>query len=318
MTSLLKKYKNLKPQAKASVSALVSVCTNSLLAVGKIVLSIFRGVFFLVSGVVNTFFALAKLECHFGLKNYNNKDFKYKNIMVATFLLIAGLQYAIYMLSLAFWNRTVMQYTDFLSINIALIAFVELGFAIKGMFSIKGKGHYYRDIKLINLCSAMTALMWAEVALLSFTTGTSNMFVCGLSGAIVGLIIVLISIYIYFAPKVSLIDREHNVYKLSKNKQNLLPLNENNEFNLTISKNKIYGDYVYTATFKDGVLNGNISRTKGCWKSINIYLKILIIILSEILIFAYGIGALVYFFKNINLVKNLDKYMENFGYKKIK
>lgn len=316
MKKLIKKYKALKPQKKAAISAFISVVLNMLLAVGKFVLSIFKGIFFLVSGVVNIFFGFAKLECHFGLKNHDKESFKYRNIKVATFLIIAGVQYSIYMLTLMFAKRSVMQYSDFLAINIALIAFVELGIAIKGMFSISGKGHYYRDIKLINLCSALTALMWAEIALLSFTTGNENMFVCGLSGAIVGLAIILIAIYIYFAPRISLIDREHNVY-ISKD-QGVVSLNldKNNTFRLTLYKSKVFGDYIYTAKYKDGVLDGHISKTKNYWHKLNIWWKIFVIILSEILIFAYAFWAIVYFFRNINLIKKMDKTMLELGFEK--
>ncbi|MBQ7351346.1 MAG: hypothetical protein IJW59_00550 [Clostridia bacterium] len=314
MKKAIKNFIALPPQTKSSVSALISAIWNSVLATGKLALSIFKGIFFLVSGVINIFFALAKLECHWGLKNYHNQSFKYRNIKVASFLLVAGIQYSIYMLSLIFWNRTVMQYTDFLSINIALIAFVELGFAIKGMFDIKDKGHYYRDIKLINLCSTFTSLMWAEVALLSFTTGSTNMLYCGISGAVVGLVIICISIYIFFAPKVSLIDRKYNSYKkVSKD----IPDEFAKDIKLTLSKSKIFGDYIYTATKKNDIIDGQIIRGRNAWHTLNIYYKIAIILFSEILIFAYGICAIIYFFKNLKLIKKLDSQMLELGYEKI-
>ena len=318
MKKLINKYRQLKPQPKAAISALISVIWNFILAVGKFVLSIFKGIFFLVSGVINIFFSVAKLECHFGLKNHDKESFKYRNIKVATCLLIAAIQYIIYMATLMFEKRLVMQYSDFLAINIALIAFVELAIAIKGMFSISGKGHYYRDIKLINLCSALTALMWAEVALLSFTTGMENMFVCGLSGVIVGMVIVVIAVYIYFAPRVSLIDRSHNTYVVKDGEDGLIDFTSNKNFSLTLSKSKVFGNYVFSAKQTDVGVEGNIIRTKNYWHKLNIWWKIFIILLSEILIFAYAVWAIVYFFKNLNLIKKLDEKMFELGYEKKK
>lgn len=317
MKNWIKKYNQLSPQPKAAISAFISVVWNGILGIGKFILAIFKGVFFFVSGVINIFFGLAKLECSWGLKNHKNESFKYRNIKVATFFLIAGIQYTIYMLTLVFDKRTVMQYTDFLSINIALIAFVELGIAIYGMFKIKGKGHYYRDIKLINLCSALTALMWAELALLSFTTGTENMFICGISGAIVGFGIICIAVYIYFAPRVSLIDQEHNVYKQTNSKK-LLELDKDNNFNLLLFKSKIFGDYVFKANYKENTLDGYIIKTRNYWHKLNIWWKMFIILFSEILIFGYAFWAIVCFFRNIKLIKKLDDKMLELGFEKLK
>lgn len=44
-----------------------------------------------------------------------------------------------------------------------------MGVAITGIFRTYGKGHYFRNIKIINFCSAYTALVLNEVDLMSFT-----------------------------------------------------------------------------------------------------------------------------------------------------
>jgi len=318
MKNLIKNYRQLLPQKKASYSSLISVIFNGIMALGKFVMAIFKGVFFFVSGCINIFFLLCKFECYYGLKNYNNKSFKYGNIKVATYLLLAGVEYTIYMLGLLVGRREVMAYGPVLAIGIATIAFVELGFAICGLFTIKDKGHYYRDIKLINFSSALTALMWAEVALISFASETKDMLVCGITGVIVGTIIIILSIYIYFAPKVSLVDREYNVYKHIKGQKQAIEMDENNNVKIVLYKSKFYGDCVYNARCSDTQVEGKVTREKPTWwKSLNIYWKIMVVILSEILIFAYGIGALVYFFKTIKLIPMLDAQMKEKGYRKV-
>ena len=50
----------------------------------------------------------------------------------------------------------------------------------------------------------------------------------------------------------------------------------------------------------------------------NIWIKILVFTLSEILIFPYAVGALVSYFKNGKLVSHLDKKMAEIGYIKIR
>ena len=56
-----------------------------------------------------------------------------------------------------------------------------------------------------------------EVALMTFASDTDSRLINGLFGLVVGIIISLLGIFIIIAPKISIVDREHNMYKQVKN-----------------------------------------------------------------------------------------------------
>lgn len=163
---------------------------------------------------------------------------------------------------------------------IAFMSFLEFGIAIKGCFTAYGKGHYYRNIKLISLCSAMTAIALTELAIMSFSSKEAHNELDGLLGIIVGIIMILIGIYIFFAPRISIVDRKHNSYKAMDASQFTCE-----EFTIQLTHSKLYGNYVYHAKLEDEIIDGVIHKEKSPIFNWPIWIKIGIIILSEILIF---------------------------------
>ena len=314
MTQLISYYRGLSFQQKTIFTTRFSILINLLLGIGKFILSFFLGIFFLVAAIVNFFIMLTKLECYLGVKYPNKKSFEYRNKCVGIFLLIAGLEYAIYMGRMIFTNVRIMEYDMILGIVIACVAFVELAIAIKGCFNSLGKGHYYRNIKLTSLCSALTAIVLTEVALTSFASEIDLRIINGLVGMIVGVVIVLISLYVFIAPKISIIDKEYNVYKLKESYKSII----DKQIKIELTKSKFYRNYVYLGNVEGIKVKGDITQTKSPIWSWNIYLLCLVILLSEILIFPYAIGALVFHFKSRNVIVNLDNEMLERGYEKIK
>ena len=256
---------------------------------------------------------LTKLECYLGVKYPDKKTFDYRNKCVGMFLLIAGFEYAIYMARMIFTDVSIMNYDMVLGICVACVSFVELTIAIKGCFNSLGKGHYFRNIKLTSLCSALTAIVLTEVALTSFASETDLRAVNGIVGMIVGIVIILISIYIFIAPRISIVDREHNVYKLGEDAEFL----KYEEIKIKLTNSKFYRDYVYVGKVNDNMVDGHIIQEKSPIWSWNIYWLCLVILLSEILIFPYAIGALVFHFKCRNIISDLDKKMLEKGCAKI-
>lgn len=305
-------YRGLSFKERTIFTTKFSILLNLLLGVGKIILSFFFSIFFLVAGIVNIFIMLTKLECYLGVKYPEKKTFEYRNRCVGIFLLIAGLEYSIYMARMVFTDTSIMSYDMILGIIIACVSFVELAIAIKGCFKSYGKGHYYRNIKLTSLCSALTAIVLTEVALTSFASETDLRVINGIVGMIVGVIIVLISIYVFVSPRISIVDREHNVYKL---KENVEPIKEK-EIRIKLTNSKFYRDYVYVAKVDKDIIDGHIIQERIPIWSWNIYVLILVCVLSEILIFPYAFGALVYHFKCGNIIKKLDNKMLEMGYEK--
>jgi len=313
MLKIINKYRVLSFEEKTIFTTRFSILLNFLLAIGKVILSFFFSIFFLVAGIVNFFIMLTKLECYLGVKYPSKKSFDYRNKMIGIFLLVAGLEYAIYMARMIFTNVAIMNYDMILGIIIACVAFVELAIAIKGCFNSLGKGHYYRNIKLTSLCSALTAIVLTEVALTSFASETDLRVVNGLVGMIVGIIMILISVYVFVAPRVSIVDREHNVYKLKEDGEGI----KDEEIRIKLTNSKFYRDYVYVGKVDGDIIDGHIVQEKSPIWGWNIYVLVLIIVLSEILIFPYAFGALVFHFKCRNIIDKLDKEMSEKGYEKI-
>lgn len=309
MLKIVEYYKSLSFEKKTIFTVRFSILFNLLLAISKILLSFNFGIFFLVAGIVNVFIMLAKLECYLGEKKYKNKTFQYRNKRIGIFLIIAGLEYAIYMCRMVLTDIDIMRYDIILGICVACVSFIELAIAIKGCFDVYGKGHYYRNIKLISLCSALTSIVLTQVAITSFAARTNTRLLNGLFGMGVGIIIILISCYIFIAPKISIIDREHNIY-ISNG------VNEVSRIEIKLTQSMLYGNYVYIGTRIGNKIEGNIIKMKSPLFSWKIHVNILVILLSEILIFPYAIGALIFHFKSIKIIDKLDLEMEKLGFKK--
>ena len=312
MNKLVNAYKKMSFEEKTIFAAKFSILFNALLAIGKIVLSIFKGIFFMVAGILNILFLVSKLECFMGVKYPHKKTFKYRNFSTGIFLILAGIQYAIYMGRMIYADIEVVNYGGFLSVSIATVAFVEMTIAIIGCFKVYGKGHYYRNLKIINLSSAMTAIVLTEVALMTFASDTDSRLINGIFGLVVGIIILLLGIFIIIAPKISIVDREHNMYKQVKNDVSL-----EQKFELKLTTSKFYGNYYYKASVNGDIVDGHIVKGTSPIFKWNIYIKILVIVLSEILIFPYAVGALVYYFKNAKIIDKLDSKMTSLGCVKI-
>lgn len=295
----------------AGIGQKVSILINLALMIGKFLLAYFFGIFFLISGLVNLFWVLSRGLCYYGIKHDTKIPFEKINSLIGAFVLLAGSIYAIYMLTLVFAGRQIIGYGMVLSIAIAAVSFFELGLAIYGIFDSKGKGQLYRDIKLIDLCAAMTAIIWTEVALLSFAYDGNSNIICGISGAVVGLVIFLVGVFITFAAKFSIQDRTHNTYILTDDTKQY---DNGTDFEIKLLKSKVYGDYTYRAKFNDGEFDGEIERGEGLLGKLNLLSKILVIILSEILIFVYAIGALIYLLRSMTVLKKLDTEMRNMGF----
>lgn len=313
MVRLLDKYRSLTFEEKTIFGAKFSILFNALLAVGKLIVGVFNSVFFIASGIVNVFIMMSKLECYVGVKYPRKSSFEHRNTLIGLFLLLAGSQYSIYMARVLIYDVEVRKYGMFLGITIALVSFIELGVAIKGCFDSFGKGHYYRNIKSINLCSALTAIVLTEVAIMSFASETDSRLINGLFGLVVGIIIILVAIFIFFAPKVSILDREHNVYKTNY-EGNII---REQEIKIFLTNSNFYGNYVYVGVKKENLIDGHIVKEKSPIFKWNIYIKIFVIVLSEILIFPYAVGALIFYFKNARLVRMLDEKMIKLGYIKV-
>lgn len=311
MKKIINHVRSMTFEQKTYYSARLSILLNLILGSFKVILSFFYGIFFLVSGIINLLIMLAKLENYLGIKHPTKKSFKYRNIFTGVVIIIAGAQYAIYMGRMLYTHIDLMKYDGVLAVGIATVSFVEMIVSIIGCFKVYGKGHFYRNLKVINLISSMTAIVLTEVALMSFASDFDTRIIDGVFGLSVGALISLLGVFILIAPKISIVDHMHNRYKINKQI-------DETYFEVKLTNNKIYSDYIYKAQIQNNIVDGYLVKSKSPIFKWNIYVKILIIVLSEILIFPYMFGAIINYFNNSSLIKKLDNYMMKLGYTKIK
>lgn len=312
IANLRKRYRNIPFEKRNKVFAIFSVIFNFILAFGKLVLAWFFGVFFFVAAVINIFTALSKMLCYRGMKDGNSSNFKKYNTFISIFEFLAGVQYTIYMVALFVGHRSTFNYDQILGIAIALVSFIEVGVAIYGLIKVSQKGYYYRDIKLINFGSALTALVLTEIALTSSSSETDMSQLNGIFGIVIGGVICLLGIIIYFMAELSIADRLKNDYLLEENKKAIMT----NDISIALSSSFWYGGYSYMGKVKDNFIEGSIVKEKSSISTLQIWLKIVLLIFSEILILIYFGGAVVNFCKSRTIISKLDQEMKKLGYSK--
>ena len=126
MKKFIKKYRSMTFEERTIFSTKFSCIFNTILAVGKILLSIFQGIFFLIAGIINILIMLSKLECYLGERKNDTKGFSYRNRLIGLFLLLAGLEYGIYMARLIYTDVDLMKYDMIMGIAVACVSFVEM------------------------------------------------------------------------------------------------------------------------------------------------------------------------------------------------
>ena len=309
---LIDKFKSMSYEERCIFTVKFSITLNSILALGKFGLAIYKlDVFFFVAGVINILLMLAKVQCYSGLR-LNKKADDTTNLLVALFLGLSGMQYTVYMSRLIFNDVPLNDYGPIISVLIAAVAFTELGIALYGCFKVAGKGYFLKNVKLINFSSALTAIVLTEVALMTFAETDMNLeLISGLFGVIVGIIIFLIAVYVLIQAKISILGKERNVYKY---------INGNfkqEKISIKLTNSKFYADYYYEANIVDNMADGMIIKGKNPIKSWNIWILILVITLSEILIFPYAVGALIRHFKEYKMLEDLDNKMKESGFEKV-
>lgn len=164
------------------------------------------------------------------------------------------------MLNVYLGNFHLSGYETSIALIIALVSFIEIGVVISGLIRLKGRGHSFRNIKLINFVLALEALVLTETAILSFTNSDTFEVSSSLFGFIVGIFVMVLSIFMVFSPYITIANQEKNDFILvNKDKNNL-----EEEGELILSKSFIYGDYVYKYKFiNEEEVIGEITKKSG-------------------------------------------------------
>lgn len=306
---------NLKYEQKLIWKATVGVCFSGALALEKFVLGVISDHDLCTIALYTMAMLLAKFECVLGALRQKG-SFKKRNAFVAAFLFVSSVIYTGFMCRLLFTGRQTESHGLVYAVSVAFISFAELGFAIYGLIRTLDKGHYYRNIKIVDFAIALIALLTTQMTLLDFTGSEGSDKYNSYVGIAIGVFMALCSVYVFFAPRISVTDRERNAFRLKRAELNELVDLGKGAFVLILAKSVVYGSYVYEAEVKGEELEGAITREASLWKRINIFLKILCCILSEILIFAWLVGRFVFFLRTIDLPGRLEKIMLKNGFER--
>lgn len=312
----MRNFRRLTFENKTIRNAVIGLCLSAALACGKIAVGILTD-YNLISVAVCTFgILLAKSECVLGATT-NKLTFGRRNMLTAAFLFMSGIFYTLFMGSMFFVGRRIKNNGLVYVVLLAFISFCELGFAIAGLIRTKNKGHYYRNIKIINLCAAVIAILTTQMAILNLQSDTGEVsIVNAYSGIGAGCFIILCAVYILIAPKTSSIGREHNKFILTDPSLNKLVDMSAPAASIILCKSYIYGDRVFSAKISDGAVEGDIICEKSLWKRMHLLLKILCCILSEILIFVWLAGRGILFLRAVDLPRRLCLLMRANGFEK--
>lgn len=316
MGTLLRKYRESSFEQKTIWKTMAGLCFSAALACGKLMIGLFTD-YNLISIAVYTFgILLAKLECVLGIKS-DKVSFERRNLRTAVFLFLSSVIYIGFMSRMFFLERRIKNNGLTYVVLLAFLSFCELGFAIAGLIRTKDKGHLYRNLKIINFCVALIAILTTQMSILNLQSQTG---VVGIENAYtgigVGIFIALCAGYILIAPKTSVVDRAHHKFVLiDAEKNNLVDMrSERAEF--CLCKSFVYGDFLFRAEIGRDTVEGDIVRGRSLWKRMHVLLRILCCILSEILLFAWLIGRAVLFLRSACLPQRLEKAMRRNGFEK--
>lgn len=313
MENPIKRYGDLSYERKTLIKTVIGLCFSAALVCGKFVIGVLTDYNLCSIALYTCALLLSKLECVLGVKS-QKMTFKTRNGLIALFLFVSSVVYIGFTCRTLITGSEIKNYRPIYVYLLAFVSFSELGFAITGIFRTKNRGYFYRDIKIINFCAAVIAILTAQTAILDFT-GTQNASAYNsYTGLGVGVLIAACAVYILVAPEITVNEGERLVFVLKESGKNGLFAADAAAFEMPLCKSTVYGTYSYRAEVKDGVIDGKIARSETLWKKLHIVLKVLCCILSEILIILWLAGRFIYFLRSVNLKKRLEKKMNNNGF----
>lgn len=278
-----------------------SIISTFFLAIGKLILGIFNSQLLIVSAIFSFIVLAIRL---YGFKHIylNEKTSKKDSYLIGILLIIAALIYGIYNIFII-GNKN--EYGEVVAILIALVSFIEVGISFAGVLRTSRSDHMYKNLKLVSFSLALTSIVITATAIISFAGNTEEMiFFNDYLGIVVSAVILLIGIYILFS------------YRLGSDETIIHAYfgHADSTMDIRLTKSYFYREYYYEFREENGIIAGKIKKRRSKLSKCPIYMKIIYGILSEILVFPYFIGLIVYTFKNMDLDKKLDDIMISKGF----
>lgn len=288
------------------------LCISALCVLFRLVVGLTGNMQLVGTALYTAAILLAKLQCVLGLKEKGS--FRQRNKAMFVFLFLSSVLYLAFVIGTFLYGRTTENSNFVQAVLTAFISFTELILALLSLFRLTD-GHYCFNIKVMNVCIAFIALRSTQIAILDYTATANTALPNMLFGVSVGVAVMICSVALLLRPKYSIMGREYNQFKSKDSCVN--QLGSTVPMEVMIVKSRVYGSYVYKAEITDGIVSGNIVRMQSVWNTMHIVVKIVCIVLSEILVFAWLIGRLVYLFRTINLNDKLTQLMSDIGFEKV-
>ena len=310
MKNLIAEYKKLSFEGKTLVKTVISMCFTAIAAAIKFIIGLLQDYDLCSIAIYNFLLISAKLQCVLGVRS-KKISLKRRTATTAAFILISAVIYIGYMVKSLFTEQQSATYALNQILILATVSFTEFGLAVAGLIKTKDKGLYVKNIKIINFGTALMAILTTQTALLAYNSagGDYNAY----TGIAIGVFLALSAIYVLLSPKLSVSGRERNVFILSDKDKNDL-IKTDGKVLITLCNSKLYGAYTYEAELKKNVLDGKIVRRPAILGSIPLLLKAICLILSEILIFVWLFGRIIYFFRTANLPYRLTSKLKSHGF----
>lgn len=302
----------MNPQQRLLFNTQCGLYISALLVLSRFVLGVMGNLQLIGTAFYTSAILLAKRQCVLGLKKRG--DFPQRNKKMFVFLFLSSLLYLTFVICTFFYGRTTENSSFVQAVLTAFISFTELILALLSLFRLTDD-HYCFNIKVMNVCIAFIAIRSTQIALLDYNATPNTEFPNMMFGIAVGIAVMICSVALLLRPRYSVMGREYNQFKASDQLDDkyggTMPME------VTIVKSKVYGSYVYKAQLTEGIVSGNIVRLPSVWSRLHVAIKVLCIVLSEILVFVWLAGRLVYMFRTVNLNDKLADLMYNIGFEKI-
>ena len=197
MIRLFKKIKNSPEKRKVIFFGQMGFLKNLAVFLFYIIVGlVFRSWFLVAIALYSGLIGVVRNNCTRGLKKNKDsiKDIKYYT-QGGIILTISSVFYIAYSISYLYYPSNIT-YNLVIGILLASIATFTVAKGIVGVVRASGKTMLIREYKMTNLASAMTSVMLAQIAILSFTAGNSANIYTGILGVILGFIIMSIGLYL--------------------------------------------------------------------------------------------------------------------------
>ncbi|MCR5787288.1 MAG: hypothetical protein K6G28_06270, partial [Acholeplasmatales bacterium] len=273
----------------------------------KIAFSYAYGKFFLACGIASIILGLAKiLTLHSIRKKAKTKSIY--NIIIALMVIAAGITMALIMYFLNIAEDKIKDYPIGLSIIVAISSTLELLITIIGLYKVAFKGHFFRNLKMINLCQAFTSLALTNRFFLISSREDYLLRISSIFGIVVGIFITMIGVIIFASTYTSIYDKLNHEYVKTKDFVIL------DHYSIQLHNSFFFGDFTYEAyKVDDNTIDGNIIKHKPRVYESSLIYKVLYLLISPILLIPY-IGILIFELNHSNyMVKQLNKIMESKG-----